>query len=237
LAAKIIEDAARMPSVNHLFIEGGEPFLFPELMLGIVERASANGLWVGALTNGFWAVSQEKAGQALGPLAAAGLQSLSISTDAWHEEFVPVAKVQTAERAARAVGIEADVMVCRAADVVCRGRAAATLCVGGLHDWRSLTDCAERLTAPGRVHVGPSGEIHLCQGLLTGTSAATVGLKQALDSYDPSTHPVAAHLVTGGPAGLAGFAAGFGWKPRSGYADGCQLCSEVRDFLKEPAKT
>jgi len=231
-AREIVAEAVRIASVDHIFIEGGEPFLYPELMLTVIDRASEAGIWVGALTNGFWAVSKEKARDVLKPLIAAGLQSLSLSTDAWHEEFVPAERVETARVAAEALGIETDIMICRAADVVCRGRASSALCSSGALDWESLTVCGERLQSPGRVHIGPSGEIHLCQGLLIGTTAAARPLGKILADYKAEKHPIAARLIKGGPAELARFAAEYGWQPQPGYTDGCQLCFEVRRYLR-----
>lgn len=247
LAKKIIDEASLMSTVNHLFVEGGEPFLFPELLLSTIRYATDRGFWIGALTNGFWAISEQKAQERLKPLVAAGLKSLSISTDAWHEEFVPVSRVNTAVAAARALGLKADVMYCEsgpatdgaesapfsAGDIVCRGRAASNLCVNGNKDWRSLTTCPEELESPGRVHIDPLGEIHLCQGLLLGETATEKSLNKIFEDYQPENHPLVASLAAGGPAELARFAKRYGWEPSQGYVDGCQLCSEVRKALKE----
>ena len=246
LALKVVEEAGDLPAINHLFLEGGEPFLYPKLMEAVIARATGLGLWTGALTNGFWAVSDEKAKRVLEPLAAAGLQSLSISTDAWHEEFVPLARVEAAAEAAAALGVAVDVMVCgvtalterlgpapvHAGGVVCRGRAISTICLNGNLNWESLTKCHEGLSRPGRVHIGPAGEIHLCQGLLLGEEAGANPLKNTFANYAPQRHPIVSRLLTGGPAALARFAAGFGFVPRRVYVDGCQLCFETRSFLR-----
>ena len=254
-ASRLVDQAASLSSVNHLFIEGGEPFLYPHLMEALIRRATGAGLWVGALTNGFWAVSDERAAVVLKPLVKAGLKSLSISTDAWHEEFVSPALVRRAANVATKIGLDVDVMVCRAmkpapgeieeletalaptpvyaGGIVGRGRAASAICLNGARAWESLTTCREDLQAPGRVHIGPGGEVHLCQGLLLGAKVGEMSLDQVFSGYLPRRHPIVAPLIEGGPAALARYAVDYGFKPRGGYVDGCQLCFEVRAFLRD----
>lgn len=258
-ALRLVREAADIPRLDHIFIEGGEPFLYPNLMLDIVKAADEHGLWVGALSNGFWAVSADRARDVLAPLAAAGLKSLSVSTDAWHQEFVPRDRPLMAAEVALELGIDTDVMVCGPADgsqramaqhevevieaalssvsvssggVRCRGRAATTMLDDGQESWNTLTQCRESLTRPGRVHVGPNGEVHLCQGLLLGERAEARSLAQVLSGYAAGDHPLAARLSAGGPAELARFAQSFGWRPRGLYGDSCDLCFDVRAHLR-----
>ncbi len=258
LAQKVVDEASEIATIDHLFIEGGEPFLYPELMSFVIGSATKRGLWVGALTNGFWAFSQSKAREILRPLVAAGLKSLSISTDAWHEEFVPIDRVKMAVDAAQALGLDVDVMVCRgdpansgledevqrieaslasapvlSGGVAARGRGSSAANLDETQDWKQLTDCSESLRDPSRVHIGPGGEIHLCQGLLIGESMEEKRIKNIFDGYRPKRNPLISNLIEGGPAALARFAWRYGWRPRSSYADGCQLCFEVRSLLRE----
>ncbi len=246
----LIQEASELSEIDHLFLEGGEPFLFPDLMLELVKAATVGGLWVGALSNGFWAHSRPAVLARLEPLAAAGLRSLSISTDSWHEEFVSREKAVRAATIAQELGISADIMVCNplnvtnnkgkveteittyAGDVVCRGRAVDSLCGAGEHNWKELVDCRERLSGPGRVHVGPDGEVHLCQGLLLGHRVGDVPLGDIFADYAPTEHPLVSRLIEGGPAAMAGNAQELGWKPSGLYMDSCHLCYEVRTFLR-----
>lgn len=259
LALGLVREAAEIPEINHLFIEGGEPFLYRELMTEIIERATGAGLWIGALSNGFWASSPSKAAEVLRPMAKAGLQSLSISTDDWHSEFIPRERAIAAARAASDVGIEADIMACErpildnsnakqeleifggtgsiipvyTGGVKYRGRASFNIGARVLYPWEMLTDCRENPADPGRVHIGPDGEIHLCQGLLLGRSAGAEKLSDILGGFKPEDHQLVAPLTSGGPAELARLALTLGWKPRAkGYADGCHLCYEARCFLR-----
>lgn len=256
-AFKHIQEAHQI-GVNHIFIEGGEPFLFPKLLPTIISKASELGFWVGLLTNGFWATSTSKARQTLQPLAAAGLNSLSISTDGFHQSYVPLNYALTAAKVASELGLEADLMVCQdlvsansesqslvvsaskaekvpvyTGKVVCRGRAVLSkLCSSGSYNWAQLTTCREKLQTPGRVHIGPKGEIHLCQGLLMGENALSASLSSIFAAYKPANHPLVNALLKGGPAELARLAANYGFKPEACYVDDCHLCYEVRRWLQ-----
>lgn len=252
-AIEYMDDSLKAGYISHFFVEGGEPFLYPETLTSVVEAAKERGIWIGALTNGFWAFSEAKAKETLAPLARAGLASLGISTDAWHSEFVPVENAERAAKTATALGIEADLMVCRggptseavlagllrdgfgfhAGNVVCRGRAAdSSACASPEKDWRALSTCHATFGGDSRVHIGPFGEIHLCQGLLLGEDAREKPLADIFASFDPARHPICSALGEGGPAALARFAADYGFKPSERYTDSCQLCFEARRHLQ-----
>lgn len=252
---KYLEDAAGAPYISHFFLEGGEPFLFPRELLQMVAAIKDRGYYLGLLTNGFWAVSDSAAHAALKPVVEAGLDSLGISTDAWHSSFVPVERAQRAVRIADDLGLDADLMVCAGgpegadvsgvlkglqacgtvvhpSEVVCRGRASTSrLCLTGRHDWQSLTTCPVTFGGRSRVHLGPFGQIHLCQGLLIGRDARRESLVEIFADFDPEAHPICAALSEGGPAELARLAMRSGFVPEDSYADGCKLCFEARRHL------
>lgn len=252
-ANKYLIDATKSSYVDHFFIEGGEPFLYPRILEAIIKNATGRGYWIGALTNGFWATSDEKAEQVLGTLAKAGLQSLGISTDAWHNEFIPVERAERAAKVAESLGIEADLMVCSGgtggdevlsrlrndgfdiypSGIICRGRASSNeACRAERSDWQTFKKCSASFGGTSRVHLGPFGQIHLCQGLLLGRDARLEPLAKIFAEFKPAYHPICAALTAGGPAALARFAQAYGFDPRPGYADGCQLCFEARRFLQ-----
>lgn len=249
---KYVADAARARYINHFFIEGGEPFLYPELLRDTLAEIAGAGYWLGVLTNGFWAVSDEKARAALEPLVEAGLGSLGISTDAWHERFVPVERAERAARVAQELGIDADLMVCSggaggatvidrlklhgfeayASPVICRGRASTSAeCRVKKHKWSKLTKCSATFGGGSRVHLGPEGQIHLCQGLLLGRDARRAPLDEIFADFRVEEHLLCRALSKGGPAALARLAMEHGFVPEERYADGCQLCFEARRFL------
>lgn len=252
-AVKYLIDAQETSYINHFFVEGGEPFLYPDLLLSIVREANARGYWIGALTNAFWAVSDERARQVMEPLAEAGLQSLGVSTDAWHREFVSIERAERAVMVAGSLGIETDLMVCSggsgaegvfaqlrkdgfevyASRVVCRGRASSSeACQTEANNWRSFDHCSESFGGRSRVHIGPFGEIHLCQGLLLGSDARRRPLAEIFADSNPADHPICDSLISGGPTALAELAQDYGFAPKTGYADGCQLCFEARRYLR-----
>jgi pyruvate-formate lyase-activating enzyme len=86
-----------------LSLSGGEPFSNIELMRAVMELAAASELCVSVVTNGFWASSRERAMQLLQSLPR--ISFLSVSTDVYHQKFVPFESVKNAIWALRECGI------------------------------------------------------------------------------------------------------------------------------------
>ena len=80
------------PHGCRIHLTGGEPFGDFELLLEICRSARQKGL--GPLesieTNGFWADDDERITQKLEALDEAGMGSLAISADPYHQQFVPI---------------------------------------------------------------------------------------------------------------------------------------------------
>jgi hypothetical protein len=230
---RFLGELAQVPQVTSLCGEGGEPFLFLRELSHLVGEGTGRGYQVSALTNAFWAVSDDAARRILGPLRQAGLASLGISTDCWHERSVPRERVERALRICEELGIKSSKMVTEMEGVMFRGRAAARLssCAAEMTPWQELTECGkETLAEPGRVHLDRCGGLHLCQGLLMGD--AVRGIAAVIQGYDPRDHPVVRPLSEGGPRRLAEEAMSCGFQPRPTYAGGCHLCYEARKFLR-----
>ncbi|OPX63760.1 MAG: hypothetical protein A4E33_01528 [Methanoregula sp. PtaB.Bin085] len=81
-----------------LSLTGGEPFSNVPLLRAVMEIAGGYGFYTSVVTNGFWATSQEKAVQVLKSLPQ--ICFLSVSTDVYHEEFIPLENVKNVIRAA-----------------------------------------------------------------------------------------------------------------------------------------
>lgn len=215
--------------------EGGEPFLYYPILLDGVKEATRRGLTAGAVTNGYWAVSPETARLALEPLAEAGLGSLMISTDDYHGGPEASCRARVALAAGTSVGLSAYLSQTKLEDVMFRGRAAERLASAALSGDVSqrpeqLTKCPhESLGDPGRVHVDPDGNLHVCQGLVMG-NLRRQHLTDILGAFRPAAHPVIGPLLAGGPYGLA---AAHGLTLRSAYADACHLCYETRRRLRD----
>ena len=104
----MLDQAGRMVKRDRVFavcFSGGEPFLNFTELAAMIARASRNGARVSCVTNGFWAVSAAAAREKLAVLKRAGLDNLVISTDKFHQRFVPLAKVRTVIAACRELGI------------------------------------------------------------------------------------------------------------------------------------
>jgi len=98
---------AQVPTVTHLSLTGGEPFLVNSLLREAVDLAAGRGLQVGVVTSGFWATSPAAAQRRLEPLAKWAKQfTLSLSVDRFHQEHVPLERIRNAIVAAHEVGIE-----------------------------------------------------------------------------------------------------------------------------------
>jgi hypothetical protein len=111
-----------------------------------------------------------------------------------------------------------------------RGRAAANLAsrVQG-HPWNSFTRCAhEDLVDPGRVHLDPLGNLHICQGIIIG-NLFQQRLKDICESYRPEQHPICGPLLEGGPVALV---EEYNLPHAGAYADACHLCYEARLALR-----
>jgi MoaA/NifB/PqqE/SkfB family radical SAM enzyme len=77
-------------------LTGGEPFLYWEHLLEIMQKAKAQGLGNADMieTNGFWAANAEIATKRLKTLDELGMHRLKISTDPFHQEYVDIEPVR-----------------------------------------------------------------------------------------------------------------------------------------------
>jgi MoaA/NifB/PqqE/SkfB family radical SAM enzyme len=92
-----------------LSLTGGEPFSNLKLLRDVLEFAAEYKFYVSVVTNGFWATKREKAKQLLQSLPE--ICFLSISTDIYHQKYVPFEHVQNAIWATKECGIPCYVSV------------------------------------------------------------------------------------------------------------------------------
>jgi len=240
-----ILNQAKEAGVEWVYFEGGEPFLFYALLVRGAELAEQMGFRVGVVSNGYWAQTVEDALVWLQPLAGK-LEDLSISCDLFHyspEMFHQAQNaVNAAEQLSIPVGTISVVQPANAgalsshgqlesgAQVMYRGRAVRTLASQApQHSWTGLTECPhEDLREPGRVHLDPLGNVHICQGIVLG-NVFQRSLKEICAGYDPEAHPVCGPLLVGGPAALV---TEYALPHEPGYADACHLCDEARMKLR-----
>jgi hypothetical protein len=106
----VLEEAKRLGTIDSVFFEGGEPFLFYPLVLEGIERARRLGIKSGIVTNAYWATSVEDAELWLRPLAHRGVATINVSDDALHYGDPPGAHAQRVTQAAQRVGMAAKIM-------------------------------------------------------------------------------------------------------------------------------
>ncbi len=242
---EVLRQARDLGTIETIYLEGGEPFLFYPLMLESARAASSLGFKVGVVTNGYWAVSEQDAEHWLRPLADLNVSDLSISDDELHG--APNA-AQNALKAAKKLGfssgsicIEKPVTLPEpdesgekgkpvvGGDVLFKGRAAEKLTEDLPRiSYKSFGECPhEELRSPGRVHVDPYGNVMLCQGLCIGNLFQTE-LSDIMKKYDPENHPICGSLLEGGPSRLA---EKYDVEIEPEYVDACHLCFLTRKAL------
>ena len=242
---EVLDEAQKIGTVDWIYFEGGEPFLYFPLLNESVRRAGERGFKVGVVTNGYGALSEEDAELWLRPLAESGLSHLDISNDTFHYgeevENPAVVAVSVAER----LGIETSAICIEPPKVLhqsshdedkgspvvgggakFRGRAVDKLSGNlPLRAWEEIRQCPyEDLESPSRVHVDPFGNVHICQGISMGNMWQTP-LSELVRNYSSQSHPICGPLIRGGPAELA---KALGVKPEPGYIDECHLCYLAR---------
>ncbi len=95
--------AYRNGYVYVLSLTGGEPFSNLKLLRAVMEFAAENKFYISVVTNGFWATEKDRAKQLLQSLPE--ICFLSISTDLYHQKFVPFENVKNAMWAAQECNI------------------------------------------------------------------------------------------------------------------------------------
>jgi MoaA/NifB/PqqE/SkfB family radical SAM enzyme len=242
---QVLDEAKKIGTVEWVFYEGGEPFLFFPLLMESIRRARMKGFKVGMVTNAYGARSEEDAELWLRPLLEEGVSFLNISNDSFHygEELESPAAI--ASSVARRLGIETSSICIEEPTVLqatsdaedkghpvigggakFRGRAVERLSENlPRRPWNELCECPyEDLVSPSRVHVDPYGNVHICQGLSMGNMWKTP-LSELVENYRGESHPICGPLIRGGPAQLV---KELGVKHKSGYVDECHFCYLAR---------
>jgi len=243
---KILHQAKTVKSINNIYFEGGEPFLYYPILLKGIKEAVNNGYKVGIVSNGYWATSEKDALEWLIPFKGL-IQDLSISCDSYHGEGINGRNIQFIKEAGKKLNIslgfisiaqpeemnlffESGKFPEGKGEIMYRGRASKKLIdKARLYPWSKFTECPyEDLKNPGRVHVDPMGNLHLCQGMIIG-NLFNKPLKEVLNDFSPESNPVIGPLLRGGPAGLC---EEYQFPHVENYADACHLCYETRVFLR-----
>ena len=240
--------AQELGTVEWIYLEGGEPFLYYPIMVRAAREAAAIGFHVGVLSNNYWATTVEDAVEWLRPFVGF-VDDLTVSTDLFHYDEVISTHARNALAAAEQLGIPAGSIICEVPEgapgypaqapgepvesgaIMFKGRAVAKLVEGvARRPWREFNECPhETLDDPGRVHVDCYGNLHLCQGLAIG-SMFERSLVELVAEYNPQAHPIVGSLLAGGPVALV---ERYDLPHEEAYVDACHLCYEARDTLRE----
>jgi hypothetical protein len=245
--ARILEEAKALGTIEWIYFEGGEPFLYYDTLVAGVRLARKYGFKAGIVSNGYWAATDEDAEAKLAPFAGL-VEDLSVSSDAYHGSDDGESCAAIARRAAHKLDIPVDFISVAAPEtadvagaagqlpagesaVLFRGRAAAELAPQvSAKPWESFDRCPwEDLRTPDRVHVDPFGNLHVCQGICIGNLLER-HLPEIMADYDADLHPIVGPLLAGGPAEIV---RRYGLPHEAGYADHCHLCYEARRVLRE----
>ncbi len=243
---RILQQAEELGTVKWIYFEGGEPFLYYAILLKGVQEAASLGFQVGIVSNGYWATGEEDALEWLRPFVGL-VQDLSISSDLYHwgerlsqqaknasaaaEQLnIPIGIISIAQPGATKAASALGQLPVGETVVMYRGRAAKKLVAQATQrPWQQFTECPyENLREPGRLHVDPFGNLHICQGISPG-NLFSQPLREICDTYDPYSHPILGPLLEGGPMELV---QRYGLPHEERYADACHLCYEARLALR-----
>lgn len=243
----ILREAEALGTIEWIYFEGGEAFLYYEMLCTGIRLARERGYKVGIVSNAYWATTDAEALEWLQPLAGS-LDYLSISSDTYHGSDEGVNQPEIARQVAQRLKIPVDFISVAAAGacdvpgsagklpagesaVLFRGRAAEELAsLVEAKPWEQFTECPwEELRNPERVHVDAFGNLHICQGISIGNLQERP-LAEIMRDYDPDRHPIVGPLLVGGPAEIVRR-----YEPdhEDGYADHCHLCYKMRSALRE----
>lgn len=244
----LIHEAKKIKDIRAISFEGGEPFLYYELLREGIRQVTEAGLETAIETNCYWSTGVEDAKLWLKPLQEVGLNTIEPGDDVFHYGDDDNNPARMAAQAARELGMKVNTICVEKPSIThqdchtkgepvyaggpkLRGRAVETL-VESLptRPWKELTECRmEELKNPGRVHIDPLGNVHVCQGLTMGNYLDT-SLTEVLSSYNPDSHPVCGPLLNGGPAALA---KKYKLLHADRYVDECHFCSDMCKSLVE----
>lgn len=246
----VIEETKKIDSIEWLYFEGGEPFLFFPILIDAIKLAKKNGFRVGIVSNGYWATSEENALFYMKILKELKIDDLSISDDCFHINLDDEHPGPILEKVAEYLYLPYQVLELRkvdsppsgesndynkgepitGGDIRFTGRAADKLTENmPVKESSNYNKCTkEELVNPMRVHLDPYGYVHICQGITIGNMWEKP-LSEIISDYDPYTHSIVSRLLKGGPLELAKH---YGIHYKEQFVDGCHMCYTIRKDLR-----
>jgi len=106
LAVAVLRGLSQQYDLKSVMVFGGEPLLCSDLVCAIHQEATALDIpRREIITNGFWTNDEHKVLEIARLLAEAGVNKVTVSVDAFHQEHIPLEKVMNSVKALRAAGI------------------------------------------------------------------------------------------------------------------------------------
>ncbi|MFW9881829.1 MAG: radical SAM protein [Candidatus Thorarchaeota archaeon] len=238
---EVLTEVKKIGTVEWVYFEGGEPFLYYPIMIEGVKLAKEKRFKVGIVTNSYWATSLEDAKLWLKPFSGLNIDDVSISDDKFHYEDIEQSLSKIAKKASDNLKLPS-VTICIEEPTVKKDQAKGEPVIGGgamfkgravenlieglpKRPWEDLNECPyEDFKKLGRIHVDPFGNAHICQGLSIGNFWETP-LSALIENYNAESHPICGPLFRGGPAQLV---KEFDIEHENEYVDECHLCYLTR---------
>lgn len=104
-AVKIIREMA-MAQVKGISFTAGEPFIYFQEILELINLCSELNIYTRVVTNSSWAKTPEQATEKMRLLKQCGLCQLRLSYSRWHQQHVPKQQVLNAAKACQEAGID-----------------------------------------------------------------------------------------------------------------------------------
>ncbi len=237
-----------------IHLTGGEPFLYWERLVDILEEGARRGLGPVDLveTNGFWATSDALVRERLQRLKSLGVQRLKVSVDPFHQEYVDIEPPRRLARLAKETFGAQNVLVrweeylisnlksqisdsYREHPFRFNGRAAGRLAehlASRSVDEIVGQDCLAGFLGAKGVHIDPYGNVFsgTCSGIILG-NVNQRPLEDIWRQFHPQQDTIIEAFCRRGPCGLLDQAETLGYQRLAVYAGKCHLCAHVRQFL------
>jgi organic radical activating enzyme len=106
-AHNYLDEAVAVSDLESFLVFGGEPMLYPSRTTAIFKKAQELCIpKIEMLTNGIWGKEKQKAERLAKKLKDAGLNTLGISVDAFHLQYIPLQYPRNAAKASLKAAIE-----------------------------------------------------------------------------------------------------------------------------------
>jgi MoaA/NifB/PqqE/SkfB family radical SAM enzyme len=245
---QVLDEADKLNSIDWIYFEGGEPFLYYPLMLEGIKITKERGYKVGIVTNSYWATCERDAEIWLKPINQYDIKDFTVSDDEFHFGIDSKNLSKVARKTAINLGFPVGSISINEPTVeygIEKEHEKGTPVIGGgamfrgraidyltkdlpLRPWEDLKECPyEDLEGLGRIHVDSFGNAQICQGLSIGNFWEK-NFSDIIKEYNPHSHPIIGPLIKGGPAELV---RNYEIEHEKSYVDECHLCFLARKAI------